>query len=61
MGKTLVGAGHVLYKNRLAKGGGQSIKLHASTKNVTLQLQGVDQSDLNYISSFLRYMVRNAC
>ena len=33
MGKTLVGAG-----------GGQSIKLHASTKNVTLQLQGVDQS-----------------
>jgi hypothetical protein len=34
--------------------------MHASTKNVTLQLQGVDQSDLNYISSFLRYMVRNA-
>jgi hypothetical protein len=33
----------------------------SSTKNVTLQLQGVDQSDLNYISSFLRYMVRNAC
>ena len=51
MGKTL------LYKNRLDKGGGQSIKLHASTENVTLQLQGVDQSDLNYISSFLRYMV----
>jgi hypothetical protein len=30
-------------------------------KNVTIQSQGVDQSDLNYISSFLRYMVRNAC
>jgi hypothetical protein len=50
-----------LYKNRLDKGGGQSIKLHASTKNVALQSQGVDQSDLNYIPSFLRYMVRNAC
>jgi hypothetical protein len=40
---------------------GKVLNCHASSKNVTLQLQGVDQSDLNYISSFLPYMVRNAC
>jgi hypothetical protein len=61
MGKTRVRAGHVTLQNILFKGGGESIKLHASTKNVILQLQGVDQSDLNYISPFLRYMVRNTC
>jgi hypothetical protein len=34
-----------LYKNRLGKGGGQSIKLHASTKNVTLQFNTRSRSE----------------
>jgi hypothetical protein len=46
------------YKNSLDKGGGQSIKLHASTKNVTLQSQGVDQSHGVRIQSLLCTCVR---
>jgi hypothetical protein len=42
------------------KGEGRVSNCMLPQKNVTLPLQGVDQSDLNDISSFLRYMVRNA-
>ena len=62
MGKTLVGAGYLTLQNVtdiLDKGGGQSItKLHASTKNVALQLQGADQSNQNYFQFFLQTLAQ---
>jgi hypothetical protein len=51
MGKTLVGTVTWLYKNRLGKGGGQSIKLHASTKKryTSITRSGSEWSESHFV------------